>query len=108
MFSALSEESLKWISTRLKTKHIDKGQVAFREGDEPESLYIIKDGSCILYRTVNGEDISAYRAGSGEVTGVLSAFSNEKHTLTMKAETDVVCYTLHVRTYDVILSLLER
>ena len=72
-----------------KSESVPAGTVIVREGDEPESAYIIDEGECEVYKTVDGERRVLRVMGQGEVFGETAIFTGKVRTASVVAKTDV-------------------
>jgi serine/threonine-protein kinase len=68
---------------------LSKGSVVLEEGDVPDAAYILREGECELYRTVDGQPRLVRRFGAGEVFGEASIFGSSTRTATIVAASDV-------------------
>jgi len=60
------------------------------EGEPGDSAYIVVSGSCIAYKTVDGERRVLRRLPAGSVFGETAVLSGKARTATVEAETEVV------------------
>lgn len=61
-------------------------RLLFRQGDSPDGLYILKDGSASLQMTApDGHVIASVRAASGSLLGLPGVVANKPFTLTAVA-----------------------
>ena len=72
VFPKASFGSLKKLVTTAKLKPYKKGDVLFREGDEGDSLFVIRKGSVKISRMVNGVDITQTYLSVGNYVGEMS------------------------------------
>jgi serine/threonine-protein kinase len=68
---------------------LPKGSVVLQEGDVPDAAYILREGECELYRTVEGQPRLVRLFGAGEVFGEASIFGSSTRTATIVAASDV-------------------
>ena len=73
----------------LEQLSLSKGSVVLKEGDVPDAAYILREGECELYRTVEGEPRLVRTFGAGEVFGEASIFGSSTRTATIVAASDV-------------------
>lgn len=68
-----------------------RGQIVFKENDEANEVYIIKEGVFSAFKkSHNGKEILLKTLRMGEVLGEIPAFTGGKRTTTLRADTDGV------------------
>ena len=60
LFAGLSPEDLGKIAARLQPLSLPKGATLFREGDDPDAMYLIVSGQCRRLRTLAGPRRGAF------------------------------------------------
>ncbi len=81
LFSPLPVESLQELAARLSTQIVPAGTMIFRQGDHPESYYVIVSGAVrILRRDAEGVGIVLDRRGPGEGFGEIAILTEESHS----------------------------
>lgn len=85
IFSDLSDEELKVITTFATSKRVPAGQVAVREGDFANRFMAIEHGEARVIR--NGTEVG--RLGPGEIFGEIGLIERERRTATVEAITDL-------------------
>lgn len=68
-----------------KTKAFHKGSVIYKEGQESNAAYIIKQGDVALYRILNNKRVHLGRRGPGRIFGEMGIISGGKRTATAEA-----------------------
>jgi len=90
-FKDLSEESLRAISQDVSHVEFPEGLVIIREGDEGDSLYIIKSGTVQVY--INGpekdEKIILTKLSEGDYFGEMSLITGEPRSATVETTSNV-------------------
>ena len=82
LFSVLSEEEIRRLSSRIKFKRIAGRTLLFREGDGVEDLYIIKSGEVNLYKELPGGERRDYvTLKKGDMLGEMGVISGLPRTL---------------------------
>jgi eukaryotic-like serine/threonine-protein kinase len=71
-------------------KRFAAGTLIVREGDEADAAYIITQGQCELFKTVDGQKRFLRVLGSGDVFGETAIFGSSKRTASIVASTDVI------------------
>lgn len=98
-------EDLKKIATVLSHKHAKKGDFVIKEGDEGDTLYIMKEGSVqILKRTLENEEYTIVNLASTKnmcfFFGELALLDNDKRSATIIANTDCDFYILKRKDFE--------
>ena len=79
------EQDLLEANGKSKTKAFHKGAVIYKEGQESNAAYIIKQGDVTLYRIVNNKRVHLGRRGAGRIFGEMGIISGGKRTATAEA-----------------------
>jgi serine/threonine-protein kinase len=88
-----------------ETVRLPAGALVLREGDTPDSAYILVEGQCELFREVYGIKRFMRVLGPGEVFGETSIFGSSTRTASVSAITDI---TLVRVTREALERELER
>jgi serine/threonine-protein kinase len=88
-----------------ETVRYAKGALVVQEGDAPDAAYIVMDGTCELFRFVDGQRRFMRLLVPGEVFGETSIFGGSTRTASVGAHTDA---TLLRVTRDALERELER
>jgi CRP-like cAMP-binding protein len=89
LFSYLSPEQFSFLITRSPVERFDKGAVIFKQGDEGDKMYIIKEGRVAIQRTENGRIVLDKTLSIGSVFGEIALVKHTSRTAQATAETDV-------------------
>ena len=74
-----------------KTQSVARGQVLFREGDEPNGVYFLHSGQVdLVFAAKNGDAKSLRTADDGQILGLSSVVSRRAHDCTATAKTPAV------------------
>lgn len=94
VFCDLEKMALHNVSQQKVTNFYKKGQIIFYQGNPPFGLYCISQGKIKITKTDPDGKVSIVRlAGSGDVLGHRSLFSNENYSATATAMEDtIVCF----------------
>jgi CRP/FNR family cyclic AMP-dependent transcriptional regulator len=93
MFSPLAVRSLAPLALRLKHRHLEPGEVLFRQGDPGKALFIIRNGELKLtVSTASGQDITLAILGPGDAFGELALLDDmpRSATATTSAASDIL------------------
>lgn len=90
----LSKEELKTIADHKETRMVKKGESVFREGEQLNGVYCVRQGVSKLSKlSDNGKDQIIKIAGKGEILGKRSVISEEAANLSAVALDDMeVCF----------------
>jgi serine/threonine-protein kinase len=72
-------------SADLPRRTFAAGELVMREGEPGEAAYIIVEGSCRAFKTVDGVEIELRRMGAGEVFGETAILSAKPRTASVQA-----------------------
>jgi CRP-like cAMP-binding protein len=62
-----------------------EGDLVMREGERGDAAYIIVEGTCRAFKTVDGEEVELRRMGPGEVFGETAILSRKPRTASVQA-----------------------
>jgi CRP/FNR family transcriptional regulator, cyclic AMP receptor protein len=86
LVGALDEQTFAWLMESMTQTRLERGCVLFREGDEGDRLFIIREGKVKLgRRSSDGRENLVAILGPGEMFGVLSLFDPGPRTMTATA-----------------------
>ena len=86
VFSTLEQADLERISQLAVPRHFDPGQAVFREGDESDTCYVVREGHARAIRTHgDGRTITLATFGPGDIFGELAMFEDERRSATVEA-----------------------
>ena len=63
------------------------GDILYREGDPPDSGYVVASGEIVLFNSTLGRRIDCERRGSGSIVGELSILTGQPRAVTVEAVT---------------------
>ena len=85
-FSTLEPSDLERIAQLAVPRHFEPGQVVFREGDESDTCYVVREGHARAIRTHgDGRTITLATFGPGDIFGELAMFEDERRSATVEA-----------------------
>jgi len=86
VFSTLEVEDLQRIAQVVVPRSFEPGQVVFREGDQSDTCYIVRDGHARAIREHrDGRTITLATFGPGDIFGELAMFEDERRSATVEA-----------------------
>ncbi len=86
LFAGLSAEDLGKISAQLQPLSLPKGATLFREGDDPDAMYLIVSGQCRRLRTLAGRETVVAFLGRGDVAGETGLLTGIPRTSTVRLD----------------------
>lgn len=88
-------------TTEYTLRHLEAGELLFKEGDETKSVYIVKNGTLKAYSdNVAGGRIILGEIGAGEFVGEMGHFNHEPRSATIEALTEVDLVEIPMSSLD--------
>ena len=85
-FEALDPGDLERIAEVAVPRSFDPGQLVFREGDDSDTCYVVRDGQARAIRShSDGRTITLATFGPGDIFGELAMFEDERRSATIEA-----------------------
>jgi CRP/FNR family transcriptional regulator len=86
VFSTLVPGDLEKIAKLAVPRQFEPGEVVFREGDESDTCYIVREGRArATHEHGDGRAITLATFGPGDIFGELAMFENERRSATVEA-----------------------
>ena len=86
VFSTLELADLERIAQLAVPRRFEPGQAVFREGDQSDTCYIVREGHARAVRTHgDGRTITLATFGPGDIFGELAMFEDERRSATVEA-----------------------
>jgi small-conductance mechanosensitive channel len=105
VLSALSAEIRTQIAERSVISEYGAGEFIVRQGDQGDSLYIIRTGSCGVYVSKNGRQENRIATiDSGGFFGEMSLLTGEPITATVRAMVDTSVIIIDKENFSIILN----
>lgn len=104
----LEPEEKEYVSNRMKIKFYSKGMNIIEEGDEGDSLFILRKGFCSIKIHNEKEEKVVAIMDPGDFFGEMSLLLGEKRSATVVAETDVAFYEIKKEDFSHLLNSNER
>ena len=106
LFSQLDDEKLDQLLKRTSTRHLDKGEVLFRKGEEGRHLYGVVEGRLKISSSgADGKDVVFGLSDPGDVIGEIALLDREPRSATVEALQATELLTLDRRDF---FEFLER
>jgi CRP/FNR family cyclic AMP-dependent transcriptional regulator len=85
-FSTLEPADLERIAQVAVPRQFEAGQAVFREGDESDTCYVLREGRARAIRShADGRTITLATFGPGDIFGELAMFADERRSATVQA-----------------------
>ncbi len=84
IFSGLSNEELRKIAQKMQLLSLPKGATLFRQGDEPDDLFIIASGLVRVVHLRGNEEVVDAFLGRGETLGEGGVLTGERRTASVQ------------------------
>jgi small-conductance mechanosensitive channel/CRP-like cAMP-binding protein len=105
VLSTLSAEIRTQIAERSKIDEYGAGEFIVRQGDQGDSLYIIRTGSCGVYvKKTEKQENKIATINSGEFFGEMSLLTGEPITATVRAMEDTTVIVIDKANFAIILN----
>jgi CRP/FNR family transcriptional regulator len=89
-FAELEADDLARVADVAVPRSFDVGEVVFREGDDSDTCYVVRDGHARAVRShLDGRTITLASFGPGDIFGELAMFDDEKRSATVEAVDDL-------------------
>jgi NTE family protein len=103
LFAGLSPEDLGKIAARLQPLSLPKGATLFREGDDPDAMYLVVSGQGRRLRTLDGRETVVAFIGRGEVAGETGLLTGIPRTSTVRLDATSEILKLPRKDFEEIL-----
>ncbi|MES1908146.1 MAG: hypothetical protein MHM6MM_001133 [Cercozoa sp. M6MM] len=110
VFSSLLSRERTVIADLLEESHFAPGQIVFKQGDEPERMYIVRSGTARVVK--DGECVAELHRG--QYFGEMALMNEDKRAATVQASDDsaLQCLSLNKQAFTLVLGplgeLLQR
>jgi CRP/FNR family cyclic AMP-dependent transcriptional regulator len=85
-FSTLEPSDLERIAQMSVPRRFEPGEAVFREGDQSDTCYVVREGQARAIRTHgDGRTITLATFGPGDIFGELAMFEDERRSATVEA-----------------------
>jgi CRP-like cAMP-binding protein/Fe-S-cluster-containing hydrogenase component 2 len=87
VFGILPEPAIEWLLQQATLQILKPGEVLYREGDPPKTMYLVRDGFLKVARSYGDKELVLQYFHEGDVCGATSLLSNRAQTVTVSANT---------------------
>ena len=100
-FSDLDDSELETVSSIVANETFDIGVTVFEEGQQGESLFIIKKGDVKACKTTpEGELLTLTHMEKGEIFGEMSFLDGSVRSATIVSTSELQCFTMNKSDFD--------
>lgn len=85
IFTMLNEKIFQRVMTKVELISVSKHDIIFRQGDEGDALYLIRDGEVNVFIKKEAKEHLIAILGEGQFFGEMALLSNDNRTATLKA-----------------------
>jgi len=100
LFADINPSDLKQVATLLRPMRYRSGEMIFRASTPADKLYLIDKGNVRVQALSGG----AYLLGPGELFGERALITEQPHSITASAESDVDVWTLNKSDLDMLMN----
>jgi tRNA A-37 threonylcarbamoyl transferase component Bud32 len=97
---SIPEESIGPLLDNLTFRHFSAGERFITQGDEGESLYIIRRGSCVINLEKDNMLHPMARLREGDIVGEMAVLTGERRSSHVDAESDIDLWSLGRAHFD--------
>ena len=108
IFSDLRPDELQWFLSKAEERTFAPGEVLLREGDAPDSLFVLLEGTIRGRHEGTGSDVLGFSARAGQVTGLLPFSRMTRIRLTIRATAPVRLLRLHRDNFQEMLQRIPE
>jgi len=88
-YNCLSDDELRLLTSHAKTRHFKKNTLIIQQGDETDSLYIVREGEMKIYvESDNGRELTVRIVSEGDTFGELALFGEFPRSANVMTLTD--------------------
>ncbi|MEO8131137.1 MAG: ATP-binding protein, partial [Bryobacteraceae bacterium] len=107
LFQGLSEDQIQWFASHAETIRFPAGAVVTREGDPPDWLYVLLEGTIRMQKESAGSDSSTFIGHAGDVGGALPFSRMTQMGATIRAITPILGARLHKDQFPEMLKEIQ-
>lgn len=102
LFNSIPHESVSPLLNSLSFMHFEPGERFITQGDEGDSLYIIRKGACIIRVEIDGKEEPITRLKAGDIVGEMSVLTGARRSTHVDAETGISVWRLNRNSFDLL------
>lgn len=100
----LSDDDCTTLSTIVKTKTLNQGEILFSAEETTRTLYVILNGKIdVTKNQTNDESLLIHTLHTGDMAGEMGFIDGDPHSLTLRANTDTELLCLDHESFEALL-----
>jgi len=99
-----SDEELEAVAARARVNDYKPGAVIFAEGDEADTLHLIRSGSVAVSRNIGGREIVTSYVAAGNYVGEMGLMGRTRRAATVRANVATETVSLGAADFDALLA----
>ena len=84
----------------IKPIYFNRGQIIFKQGDAPDGVYLINDGTVEIYGTIVGKKVTFAQIGSKSIFGELAFIDRKPRSASARAVTEVRAFMVDAPSFE--------
>ena len=100
----IAQDDLDEMVKGAQIKTFAAGEDLFREGDAPDGLHLIRQGSVMIVRQIGGKEVVLSYLPAGHYVGEMALLSDAKRTATVRAAVKTETILLQGKTFNDVLA----
>jgi len=104
-FDKLNKSEIKKFLSKAILKEFGKNEIIYNEGEASENFYFILKGKALALSTSSEDQIPIEYIGKGVAFGLISLFTDEKHSVTTKAVEETSVLTVKKDDFKAFLNI---
>ena len=98
-----ADEELESVASGARVNEYKSGQVIFAEGDEADTLHLIRSGSVAVSRNIGGREIVTSYVAAGNYVGEMGLMGRTRRSATVRANVATETISLDAGSFDTLL-----
>jgi CRP-like cAMP-binding protein/Fe-S-cluster-containing hydrogenase component 2/thioredoxin reductase len=99
-----ADEELEGVAAGARVNEFKTGQVIFAEGDEADTLHLIRSGSVAVSRNIGGREIVTSYVAAGNYVGEMGLMGRTRRSATVRANVATETISLDAGSFDALLA----
>lgn len=88
----------------VEVRRYSAGEIVFREGDQPDALYLIRSGSVTVSKDVSGRDVVLSYVSAGNYVGEMALLNDTPRTATVQATVPTEMLLLNAEAFKQVIA----
>ena len=99
-----ADDELEGVAASARVNHFKTGQAIFAEGDEADTLHLIRSGSVAVSRNIGGREIVTSYVAAGNYVGEMGLMGRTRRSATVRANVATETISLDAGSFDALLA----